>query len=202
MKNILVLVAASLVAVGAFAADDVTKCVENADRNGCILSKANYNRILQNVSECRALTVSGVGSLQLFLLKNTGKIVAVNLNDPGKHSKPAPNNCSMKKYDFGVPVVKSRNGGPFNYLVAADKTAYLMDATGQVFQLANSKGKPYSTIVDVKGDGAQGVELIQEASNPIALDVATILEKAKKGQVRFIPASDANDPARSPFRDE
>jgi hypothetical protein len=202
MKKFLVLIAASLVAATAFASDDTDKCIANAERNGCRISGNNKDRIAQNVSECRALTVQGLGSQQLFLLRNTGKVVAINLNDFAGKAKTGTNNCAMKKFDFGTRIVKTRNSGPFNYLIGADKTAYLMDSLGQAFQLANSKGKPYSTIVDVKSDGQGGVELIQEASNPIPLDVASIIEKAKRGQVRIINATDENDPQRSPFRDE
>ncbi len=190
--------------------EKLRKCADRIRKAGCYLSNNDYDRIGDNVRECKHFESStGKSEYEVMLLKESGRVVVVK-TDGADVYKP---NCPAIKYTIDrdsegrgraektgiqeVKIIKNRV-----WMYSADGQVYFMNADEAVYELLNSKKKSYSSVTDIKGlDGGTAIQLIFENGQTFDIDSDKLQDKIREKEVRKIWFV-RHDTNRSLYRDE
>jgi hypothetical protein len=208
MKKLVLLIAlSSLVATSALANTLGQKCANRVRTAGCYLSNNDFGRIDSNVATCKQVrSGSGKTTLEIFVLKNSDKVVVVKTAGEGVDmSQPAPRHCPVVKYTIdysGIKEIKIIDNKTF--LLSNDGQLYYMLADQTVYEVLTARRDSYKSIADIKGLQApkKGIQLIYgSGAQPYDLTDKELNEKISEGKVRKVQFNFTST-QRSLFRDE
>jgi hypothetical protein len=185
--------------VSALANAEGTRCAERVREAGCSLSNNDVDRIDDNVQTCKHMNSgSNKTELELFLLKNSDKLVVVQT----KGSNKIGSYCPVIKYTVdrsGVKAIKII--GNKSYMLSDDGQLYVMYADQSVHEILNASGNSYRGIKSIKGvDSGRAIEISGSTFKNVMTD-DDLEAKKSRGQTRrlhFVVTSTE----RSLFRDE
>lgn len=133
--------------------NDVERCAERI-RNSCELSHNNRERIEDNVQTCKQFkSRSGGTTLQVLLLRDSGKVIAVQTE--GADVRPGRNGniCPVTKYTIdrdGIDTMKV--AGNKIFMLSRDGQVFFMYSDERVFELLNDRTRrSYRGVTDIKG---------------------------------------------------
>lgn len=171
---------------GVAQADSPSECVRRV-RNACSLSNNDMDRIEDNVKSCDHVSPTWASSgLEVFLLRDSGRVVTVDLGD-----------CSRVKYTIDTAginkIVESRGNV---YMLSDDGQVYYMDRYKTVHELLNAHKKSYKSVQNIVDNG-YSVTLVGPTFT-YEYDLGKRIEEHKTRMINFsvIPTN------RSLFRDE
>ncbi len=126
------------------------RCAKRVREAGCILSNNDIQRMDQNVQECKQVTSdSGKTRLEVFLLKNSDKLVVFEVKGPGV---PNHGQCPVTKYTVDASGIKDvLIRGNKTWMISNDGQLYVMLPDQSVNEVMNASGKSYSGITKIKG---------------------------------------------------
>lgn len=169
MKNMILAAALVLAASSAFASGK-TKCI-NRIEDSCRVSLTSQVGLEENVDECKQVS----NGLEAVLLKN-GKVSLVNTYS-----------CLGSQYRIdsaGIKEMKVIDNRLF--MLSTDGQVYFMDDDRALFEILNSRGLSYTTVVDIKGRrSGQAIELVfRNGGTPVVLEYSDLVRKALRGELR------------------
>jgi len=189
MKNLVALtgLALTMFQSGAAMADRPSDCMRHLRNSGCALSGNDTDRIDDNVKSCEHVRPTwAAGGLEIFLLRDSGKVVTVDLED-----------CSRVKYTIdtsGIDKIVESRGNV--YMLSDDGEVYYMDRFKTVHELLNAKKKPYKSVQNIVDNG-DTITLVGKTFT-YDYDLAKRIEEHKTRTIRYYPIPTN----RSLFRDE
>jgi len=179
------------------------KCASRVKDTGCRLSGNDFDRIDDNVQSCKQIrSTTGKTTMEVFLLRDSGKIVTVTTTGGDRFGSSCPvtkfnltRNGATEDIDEIVVVghrlmFRTRSGG-----------VYFMYSNNEIYELLNSEGKSYKSVTDIKGsqDG-DSFTLVGTGFSHTYTD-ADLADRMSNGKVRHIEFRRTTT-ERSLFRDE
>lgn len=182
----------------------ISKCAGRV-KEACGLSGNDTDRIDDNVKECKQFQGSigkrsgkFTATNEMFLLKDSGKLVVVTTSAGRDH-------CARTKLSLSQDIEELKiiqQAGSDRAFMRAEGHVYFMYPDKKVYELYNSKDKPYTTVTDIKGDsGGTSITLTFSGGQTTNLSEADIEERIRQGKVGRIDFVEVPT-SRSLFRDE
>lgn len=146
---------ATLTSTGVFAAESTpTDCLDRVRQEGCFVSDRDYVIAHNTVEKCRrVMSLGAADKLEVFLLKNSERVVVIKTRGPSVF----PPYCPANRYEIdrsGAKDLKIINHHVF--ILSNDGALYMMEPNGEVFEVLDTKNTSYVSLVDIR-QGKQNV---------------------------------------------
>ncbi len=150
-------------------AANTQKCI-NRIESACRVSVWNSYNLDRNVQECKQVAPG----LEAVLLK-TGKVSVIDTRA-----------CVGNQYRVdGSGIKETKSIQNVLYMISNDGQAYFMSKDQALYEVLNSRGVSYSTIVDIAGvDSGRAVKVSMNNGQALVWDYSDLVSKAEKGQLR------------------
>ena len=179
------------------------KCAQRVRTAGCKMSGNDMDRIDENVQSCKQVkSTTGKTTMEVFLLRDSGKIVTVTTKGADRFGSA----CPVTKFNL------ARNGGAEEIeeivvvghrLMFRSKrgAVYFMYSNNEMYELLNSKGDSYSSVTDIQGSQDGDTFTLVGSGFKNTYTDADLSSRFAQGKVRHIEFRRTTT-ERSLFRDE